>query len=115
MLIIREQQMQALARAVLPEWITNHLKQFFRHECAALGDAELSQRVNNGIERATSHGFETQVQISQYLDLIFTFGPDFDTDKALSWPAPILADRTLPPALRIQRLLDAGSHHLTGA
>jgi len=115
MLVMRDQQMQALARSVLPQWITKHLKQFFPRECAALGETGLAERVREGIERAKSHGFENRVHISQYLDLMFTFGPDFDRDAALDWPGPILADRTVSAGVRIERLLEAGSRHLTGA
>ncbi len=111
MLVLREQQVRALARAVLPQWIAKHLKQFFPVECAALGEPGLRERVREGIARALSHGFETEVHISQYVDLMFAFGADFDTDPALSWPQPILADRTLAPAVRIERLLDAGRRH----
>ena len=100
MLVLREQQMRALARAALPQWMANHLKQFFPRECAALGEAGLRERVREGIARAVSHGFETEVQISQYVDLMFAFGPDFDRDPEFSWPGPILSDPTLSAAAR---------------
>ena len=115
MLVVRKQQVQALARAALPPWIAKHLKQFFPRECAALGEAGLDARVRKGIDQAVSHGFESEVQISQYVDLMFAFGPDFDTDPALSWPQPILSDRTLSADIRIERLLEAGCRHRQGA
>lgn len=111
MLLVRDQQRLAMARAALPKWIANHLKQFFPRECAALGEAGLRERVREGMARAVAHGFETEVHISQYVDLMFAFGPDFDSDPALSWPQPILADRTISAAERIDRLLDAGRRH----
>ena len=109
MLVIREEQMRAMARAALPQWVTKHLKQFFPQQCAALGDNGMRERVSLGIDRAVSYGFESEVQISQYLDLMFAFGPDFDTDSALSWPQPILSDPTLSADARMERLLAASN------
>ena len=111
MLIIRDQQRLAMARVTLPKWIANHLKQFFPRECAALGEAGLRARVREGIARAVAHGFETEVHISQYVDLMFVFGADFDSNPALSWPRPILSDRTISAAERMDRLLDTGRRH----
>jgi hypothetical protein len=111
MLLIRDQQRVAMARVALPKWIANHLQQFFPRECAALGDAGLRDRVREGIARAAAHGFETEIHISQYVDLMFVFGTDFDTDSALAWPQPILSDRTISAAERMDRLLDAGRRH----
>ena len=108
MLVVRDRQLQALAHAALPDWIAQHLKQFFPRECDALGEAALRIRVREGIARAAAHGFETSVHISQYVDLMFVFGADFDIDPALSWPQPILSDRTVSAATRIERLLEAG-------
>lgn len=115
MLVLREQQMQALTRGALPHWIADHLKQFFPEECAAIGEIGLLECVRQGITRAESHGFETEVQISQYVDLMFAFGADFDTDPTLSWPQPILSDPTLSAILRIERLVEAGCRHRQGA
>jgi hypothetical protein len=114
MLVVRDRQLQALARAALPDWIAQHLKQFVPRECDALGEAGLRIRVRQGIARAAAHGFETAVHISQYVDLMFVFGADFDIDPALSWPRAILSDRTLPAATRIERLLEAGCRHGEG-
>jgi hypothetical protein len=111
LLVLREQQVRALARAALPNWMANHLKQFFPRECAVLGEAGLRERVREGIGRAVTHGFETEVQISQYVDLMFVFGADFDRHPELSWPRPILSDPTLSAAARIERLLEAGRRH----
>jgi hypothetical protein len=110
-LVLREEQVRALARAALPQWMANHLKQFFPRECTALGEGGLRERVREGIARAVSHGFVTEVQISQYVDLMFAFGADFDRDPEFSWPQPILSDPTLSAAVRIERLLEAGRRH----
>lgn len=108
MLVIRDEQLRVMARGALPDWITKHVKQFFPHQCTELGEEALRERVDEGIARAVLHGFESSAQISQYVDLMFVFGPDFDTDATLSWPRPILRDRTLSAAVRMARLLDAG-------
>jgi hypothetical protein len=115
MLVLRDQQLKALARATLPRWIEDHVKRFFPLECAALGEAGLRERVHEGIARAVSHGFETEAHISKYVDVMFAVGPDFDRDPALSWPQPILSDRGAAPGARIDRLLEAASRHMQGA
>jgi hypothetical protein len=115
MLIVREAQVQALQRAALPVWIASHLAHFFPLQCAVLGEAGLRERVREGIARAASHGFKTEVQISQYLDLMFAFGHDFDTDSTLSWPQPILAGEDIPAELRMERLIDAALRYRQGS
>src|SRR4051812_21947994 len=86
MLLIRNAQMHVLARNTLPSWIAAHLRRFFPDECAALGEEGLDERIADGIGGALSYGFEAPDHIAQYIDLTFTFGPDFDVDPALSWP-----------------------------
>jgi hypothetical protein len=114
MLVIRDEQLRVLARVALPNWIAKHLKQFFPRHCAALGEAGLRERVSDGIARAVAHGFTSDVEISHYIDLMFVFGTDFDTDPTLAWPQAILSDRTLSTAQRIERLLEAGSRSGAG-
>ncbi len=114
MLVLRAVQLRTLNRAALPAWITYHLTQFFPWQCDALGEAGLRERVREGIDCALSHGFETEVQISQYLDLMFAFGPHFDTDPKLSWPQPILTGENLPADLRMERLIDAALRYRQG-
>jgi len=115
MFIVRDQQVRALVRDALARWIAAHLRRFFPAECAALGETGLRERIREGISRAVSHGFESEVHISQYLDLMFAFGPDFDSDPALPWARALLAEENLTPDIRMHRLLEEGCRHREGA
>jgi hypothetical protein len=106
MLLIRESQMQMLSRESSFEWMAAHLREFFPAECEALGADGLDERITDGIGSAASYGFESQVHISQYLDLTFVLGPDFDADPSLPWAASILSNPALSAERRMELLLE---------
>jgi hypothetical protein len=106
MLLIRESQMQMLSRDGSFGWMAAHLREFFPAECEALGAEGLDERIADGIGSAASYGFESQVHISQYLDLTFVLGPDFDTDPSLPWASAILSNPDLAAEHRMELLLE---------
>ncbi|HWR52171.1 MAG TPA: hypothetical protein VN428_13755 [Bryobacteraceae bacterium] len=115
MLVIRERQFKALARAALSRWLVNHLQEHFPDECEELGLAVVREAVRHGIERAASHGFTYEVHISKYVDLMFALGRDFDTNPLTPWASAMLADRSVNASARMDRLCDAAVAHLKAA
>jgi hypothetical protein len=88
MFVMRNEQLRELGQAALARWIAAHLQKFFPAECAVLGGAGLGERIRQGIAKAHAHGFEDDIHVSQYLDLMFAFGPDFDSSLALPPTSP---------------------------
>ena len=94
MLIIREEQLRVLseyARADLQARMLAHLLRFFPDHCKALGEVKTLALLAHGIERARRYNFDTEAEICKYLNLMFSFGRDFDTEQ--DWAARVLSGR----------------------
>lgn len=108
--------LNALSRENFVERVTTHLQRFFPQHCAALGPAGVREAIDRGIVRAGHYGIVGERDVVLYLDLMFAFGPDFDTDPNLPWAAAILTDERVPaPKQRINRLHDAALAHTAEA
>ena len=110
MLEIRKAQMETLGNHMaqrFEEWAIAHVRRYFRASCRELGDDGTREMVQYGIERAEAHGFTAESDIGKYLDVMFTFGRDFDNDPALPWARRILEDPSVGSAeARINALCD---------
>jgi hypothetical protein len=110
MLIIRRKQMQALSQNILKDFedrMILHLNQFFPDQCEKLGEEGTRGAIRYGFERARKYGLATESDLAKYLNLMFTFGRDFDTDPNLPWVAAILKARDdSTPSKRMARLYE---------
>jgi hypothetical protein len=112
MLIIRQPQMAALSlnrERRFVEALARHSRRFFPRAAAALGGG-LEDALLEIAGRAESHGFRTQRQVARYLNLVFTFGLDFDRSSQTRWAARIL-ESSLPPAAKLDRLYAVALQH----
>lgn len=111
-------QMQALSEASQRDFearLMAHCRAYFPDQCHALGEDGTRGMVRDAVGRARRYGFKIERHVSQFVDILFTFGEGFDTDAKLRWPATILTDPAIAdPAERISRLCDAASEHLDG-
>jgi len=101
MLSLRQDQMDdmhALTRGVFVDRMVEHLNQFFPKHCAALGVSGVREAIDYGIERASSYGIVGERDVCLYIDLMFGFGKDFDTDPELPWAASVLNDERIAGA-----------------
>jgi len=48
--------------------------------CKTIGDEQLRVAIRQGIKRATTYGFTYRGPVRLYIELMFLFGSDFDTD-----------------------------------
>ena len=116
MLVIRREQMAALSsnmRTSFEPRVMRHLKKNFPEQCKALGDVQLREFVDYGVQRASDHGFITEADTCKYIDLMFVFGRDFDMDPDLPWAVTILHDpRLFGSRDRMDRLFDAAMEKL---
>lgn len=93
MLKIRESQKQVLEEAASRNFegeLIQHIKEFAPKHSEVIGDRGVREVVQTGIKRARQYGFTKRGPIRFYVELMFMFGSDFDTDFQLPWAAGVL-------------------------
>jgi len=83
MLIIRKEQMKAFGNDALRRFedeMVVHSKEFTPRLCKVLGDEQLRVALRQAMERANIYGFTNRGPIRLYIELMFLYGNDFDTD-----------------------------------
>jgi hypothetical protein len=93
MLRILERQLTALgllAQKNFVEQMVEHLLVFTPHHAQTLGPGALRQVIQLGIERAESYGYTLRGPVRFYIELMFQFGSDFDTDPQSRWATAFL-------------------------
>ena len=111
MLRIRDDQMNALQRPALEDFIDDmmlHVHEHFAEESAELGLVNVRERIEQGIRSAAGYGVVSPRAVCKYINLMMIFGPDFDTNpRTAPWVQPILNDITVPdPTARMDVLSD---------
>jgi len=107
MLKLRKEHLDAFEAQVVSLFTTRviaHLKAVWPAECADLGAPAVSETAKTAIQRAASIGLSNEFDIVRFVDLAFILARDFETNPLASWTRPILADRTLPPIAKVDRL-----------
>jgi hypothetical protein len=106
---------EAFEQSVLEDFegrMSVHLRKFFPAACAALGDEQVLALVRYGVERAESHGITRERGVCTWVDLMFTFGRDFDRDPGLPWASDFLSRKDVPnQRARIERLFARALEH----
>ena len=74
-------------------------------QCAAIDDSELQAVIDQVYQKAKAYGFNTRAQYKRYLNLMFTFGRDFDTDPQLPWASEVLGNRSVTNAEQRMHIL----------
>lgn len=82
--------------------IEGHLSERFSDLVVKLGPAKTRELVLSGINRARAYHLNSEQQVCTYIDLVFTFGPDFDERQP--WAAVILKDAELSAETKALRL-----------
>lgn len=72
-----------------------HLRTFFPERSAELGAEGVRAAISYALTRAARYDIASERDVCKYLNLMFVYGYEFDTDPALPWAAAILSDRTL--------------------
>jgi len=116
---MRDEHMQAFTEAAVKDFedrMVVHLNKFFPEQCEALGEAKTREAIREGIDRAAGYGFVAERDVCKYIDLMFAFGRNLDTDRKLSWAGRILREETIAdPTLKINVLYDAAMQHVRQA
>ncbi len=107
MLKLRKEHLDAFEAQVVNHFtarVMAHLKAVWPAECGELGGVAVSETAKTAIQRAASLGLSNEFDIVRFVDLAFILARDFETNPLSSWTRPILADRTLAPAVKVDRL-----------
>ena len=110
MLVIRPKQMEVFKQAALRSFeqeMVAHLAEFSPPLFKAVGEGQMSQTIQFGIDRAGSYGFTFRGPVRFYLELMLLFGSHFDTDPQYPWAAEILTNQDAGPEMqRADRLYE---------
>src|ERR1700722_16378641 len=112
-MVIRKQQIETFSNVLLASFkqrMEAHLDRCFPNECRELGVDGVRRMIRYGIERAGKYGIALERDVCKYIDLMFAFGPNFDSE--LPWPSAILNDGAITdPTTRTERLFEAARLH----
>jgi hypothetical protein len=113
--LIRSAQMAAFSESAIAAFenrLALHLHKCFPAECEAGGEQKVRETIRYGIERAATYGITAHRDVCKYIDLMFVYGRDFDTDPRLAWPSAVLSHRAMrTPTLKLETLYEAGIQH----
>jgi len=109
MLTIRPETMERLQRArdeELAGRLTERCRTLLASKPVGRASGDTRALVAAALAGGRRHGLTTELEFALYLDLVVTFGAEFDRDPALAWVPAILDDTSLPTTVRINRLYD---------
>ena len=91
-----------------PARMAAHLRRHFPSYCFQLGPRVTRQAILEGIEKATQYEINGDRALCLFIDLLFAFGPDFDTEKEYSWTHEILRDYSIDSDTKMRRIYGKG-------
>lgn len=93
MLIIRDEQMKALSEYMVEQFVDAallHLRTTFPEQIKDVTDDGLRDTIYTGIDNAREYNITIEEDVLRYLELMTTYGADFDTNPETSWAEEIL-------------------------
>ena len=110
MLIIRQEQLEALRQNALSQYVERTLEQFHQYfpgPCHVIGDSPLRKMIRMGVDRAAHHQIVGEGNVVLYTSVMLLCGTFFDEDPQYPWVREILSDEDLPHEdQRAERLYD---------
>jgi hypothetical protein len=107
MLTIRQAQLDALQRESDRSFgraVADDLRDRNAGGAATIADERRLELVAAAIARARSYGIADRYSLAMFANLVFLVGIDFDDVPSIGF---ILRDRTIPPARRLDRVIDS--------
>jgi hypothetical protein len=98
MLVIRKEQievMEGAASGSFEENLVTHMKTVARRHTDVIGDDGARAIVKNGIDRAQVYGLTKRGPVRFFVEMIFLFGSEFDTDPLLPWASGVLTNPSI--------------------
>ncbi|XYH98337.1 hypothetical protein ACMHYB_00785 [Sorangium sp. So ce1128] len=113
---VRSQQKAFLSQEATRDFedrMVTHLGKFFPAYCDVLGEAAVRRTIRYGILQAGKYGIVAERGVCIFIDAMFAFGRNFDSDPEVAWARGILTDRKIKdPRARADKLFDAAFEHL---
>ena len=101
--------MKAFEGAAVEEFehqMVRHVAGFAPKHAEVLGETVVRAVVHDGINRAAGYGFTNRGPVRFYIELMFMFGSDFETDPQLRWTAELKNVNALGQAACADRLYE---------
>jgi hypothetical protein len=113
---IRKVQIDALGRAAWQSFeddLVRHAQSFAPRHARVIGEEAVRSVVRVGVARAAGRGFTQRGPVQLFIDLMFMFGSEFDTDPGLPWAGSCIDDPAVTdPMERAGRLHQTTVHYL---
>jgi hypothetical protein len=109
MLVIREQQMEVfrkLMRDQFYERAVTALSNSFPSAAATRGPDGMLALVRLGVARTREYGIKTEADVMFYLELMLTFGDNFDGRRECAWMRKILKRSYMSGPQKVQEIRD---------
>ncbi len=113
--VVRNEQLKKLnakAARKFEDQMLLHLDKYFHKQCRKMSEKEIRNVICYGVERAEHYGVDLEGEKTKYLNLMFVFGKDFDTNPAIKWLSDSFEiERSSKGAVNINRLYDIAIAH----
>jgi len=86
--------------------MVEHGNRFFPQQCRELGEAGVRDWIRLGIARAGRYGIVAERDVCKYIDVMFVYGANFDSDSRYPWAAEILNAAPVNPTHKTDRLFE---------
>ena len=116
MLVISSEQMEILKDYMgkrFENQMVTHVKNYFPDDCRSIGQEKLREVIAYGLVQAEEYGIALEYDVSRYINLMFTFGRDYDIN--LPWAAVILGDKRLSGPAKMDQLYEEAERHISEA
>ena len=114
-MIIRNEQLAAVREHGLERFrreLAARVRSYAPEIASIVGETGVRQIVLRAMERSRQHQFEKAGPIQLYLELMLSFGSDFDTDPAIPWAKEFLIGTEFDQMERAGGLYAAASRYL---
>jgi hypothetical protein len=116
MFVIRTAQLEALRQAAIRQYeddLVAHIRRFTPAHAASLGEPRLRPIIRQGIDRAGGYGLTNAGPARFFVECLFLFGGDFDSDPQLPWAGRTLTDPSIPDqSVRADQLYAHARHFI---
>lgn len=92
--------------------MVEHLSHYAPRHCQVIGEACVRSAVRLGMARAAGYGLDRRGAVRFYIESMFMFGSDFDTDPQIPWAAELLATPYLDPMAKASRLYERAMDYI---
>jgi hypothetical protein len=109
MLKIRHEQLEVLNQVAFEHFIlrmVDHLISTFPEHFDSVDDEDIYSFVNNGVERAKTHGIEGEYDIQRFLECCTVYGENFGEAPESQWAKPFLERADLDGTEKMDQIND---------